>query len=118
MNPVLTVLTTNLPIIALPFAWWFLLFILQFFSVRVKKKANKKPKKTSTGKRPSNKKTIKYKVTAKSGLHLRKGPNSTILGLMPYGKTVTSDGKKKGNWYHVKYGSKWGYAYNTWLKKM
>lgn len=83
-----------------------------------KKKANKKPKKTSTGKRPSNKKTIKYKVTAKSGLHLRKGPNSTILGLMPYGKTVTSDGKKKGNWYHVKYGSKWGYAYNTWLKKM
>ena len=92
--------------------------ILHRVQRKTKKKANKKPKKTSTGKRPSNKKTIKYKVTAKSGLHLRKGPNSTILGLMPYGKTVTSDGKKKGNWYHVKYGSKWGYAYNTWLKKM
>jgi len=83
-----------------------------------KKKENKAPKKTSTGQRPSNNSSVSYKATAKSGLHLRTGPNSTIIGLIPYGTTVSSDGKKNGNWYHVKYGSKWGYAYNTWLKKV
>lgn len=83
-----------------------------------KKKKNSKPQKTSSGKRPSNKKTVYYKTTAKSGLHLRTGPNAKIIGLMPYGTKVSSDGKKKGKWYHVKYGSKWGYAYNSWLKKV
>ena len=83
-----------------------------------KKKANKKPKKTSTGKRTSNKSTIQYRVTANSGLHLRTGPNKTIIGLMPNGTTVSSDGQKNGNWYHVKYGSTWGYAYNTWLTQI
>lgn len=83
-----------------------------------KKKNNKKAKTTDTGKRPSNKTTLKYKVTAGSGLHLRTGPNATIIALIPNGKTVTSDGKKNGSWHHVKYGSKWGYAYSSYLSKV
>lgn len=83
-----------------------------------KKKPNKKPQKTNSGKRPSNKKEVKYKIVANGGLHLRTGPNAKIITLMPNGKTVTSDGKKNGNWYHVKYGSKWGYAYKSYLKKI
>ena len=83
-----------------------------------KKKVNKKPKKINTGKRPSNKSIIKYKVTAKGGLYLRTGPSASIIALIPYGRTVTSDGKKSGNWYHVKYGSKWGYSHNAWLTRL
>ena len=83
-----------------------------------KKQQDKPPRREETGKRPGNNSTVKYKVIAHSGLHLRTGPNAKIIALMPYGKTVTADGKKKGNWYHVKYGSKWGYSYKSWLKKI
>lgn len=79
---------------------------------------NKKKKKTTTsGKRPSNKDTLKYKVTANGGLHLRKAPNGEIIALIPNSKIVKSDGRKSGNWYHVKYGSNWGYAYQAYLVK-
>lgn len=57
------------------------------------------------------------KITANSGLHLRKVPNGEIIALIPNGKSVKSDGKKNGNWYHVKYGSNWGYAYQAYLVK-
>ena len=36
-----------------------------------------------------------YKVTARSGLRVRSKPNGTILTAMPYGTTVSGDGKKK-----------------------
>ena len=58
----------------------------------------------------------KYKVTANSGLNLREKPNGKILGTMGKGTEVTSDGKKDGNWLHVKWNSTWGYAYSSWLK--
>lgn len=57
-----------------------------------------------------------YSVTANSGLNLRKKANSTIIGTMPKGTKVTSDGKKDGNWIHVNYNGTWGYAYSSWLK--
>jgi hypothetical protein len=57
-----------------------------------------------------------YKVTAKGGLRLRSGPSGKILKTIPYGATVSSDGKKSGNWIHVKYKGTWGYAYKSWLK--
>jgi len=57
-----------------------------------------------------------YKVTAKSGLRIRSSPNGKILTAMPYGTTVTGDGKKKSGWYHVKYKGKWGWSYGQYLK--
>ena len=57
-----------------------------------------------------------YKVTAKSGLHLRSKPNGTILKTIPSGKTVSGDGKKQGGWYHIKYNGKWGWSYGQYLK--
>ena len=36
-----------------------------------------------------------YKVTARSGLRVRSKPNGTILTAMPYGTTVSGDGKKQ-----------------------
>ena len=49
-----------------------------------------------------------YKVTARSGLRVRSKPNGTILTAMPYGTTVSGDGKKQSGWYHVKYKGRWG----------
>lgn len=57
-----------------------------------------------------------YKVTAKSGLHLRSKPNGTILKTIPSGKMVSGDGKKQGGWYHIKYNGKWGWSYGQYLK--
>ncbi len=57
-----------------------------------------------------------YKVTAKSGIHLRSKPNGTILKTIPSGKTVSGDGKKQGGWYHIKYNGKWGWSYGQYLK--
>ena len=57
-----------------------------------------------------------YKVTAKSGLRVRSKPNGTILTAMPYGTTVSGDGKKQGGWYHVKYKGRWGWSYGQYLK--
>lgn len=62
--------------------------------------------------------TVKYRVTANSGLNLRTGPNARIIGTMKKGIEVTSDGKKNGNWIHVKWNGTWGYAYNSWLKQI
>ena len=79
-----------------------------------KKKTSKSPKK----KRTSNKESKnKFKVTA-SALNLRTGPNARIIAVMPRGTVLTSDGKKNGNWYHVLYKKKWGYAYKSYLKKV
>ena len=57
-----------------------------------------------------------YKVTAKSGLRVRSKPNGTILTAMPYGTTVSGDGKKQSGWFHVKYKGKWGWSYGQYLK--
>ena len=57
-----------------------------------------------------------YKVTARSGLRVRSKPNGTILTAMPYGTTVSGDGKKQGGWYHVKYKGRWGWSYGQYLK--
>ena len=57
-----------------------------------------------------------YKVTARSGLRVRSSPNGRILTAMPYGTTVTGDGKKQSGWYHVKYKGKWGWSYGQYLK--
>ena len=57
-----------------------------------------------------------YKVTAKSGLRVRSSPNGRILTAMPYGTTVTGDGKKQSGWYHVKYKGTWGWSYGQYLK--
>lgn len=82
-----------------------------------KKSSSKKASKTSKKKRTSNKESKKkYKVTA-SALNLRTGPNATIIAVMPRGSVVKADGKKNGNWYHVLYKKKWGYAYKSYLKK-
>ena len=51
-----------------------------------------------------------YKVTARSGLRVRSKPNGTIMTAMPYGTTVSGDGKKQGGWYHVKYKGRWGWS--------
>ena len=74
--------------------------------------------KTSTESKKKKEKKAKYKVTARSGLNLRTAPNATIIATMPYGTTVTYNNKKNGNWLNVTYGSKTGYAYNQWLKKV
>ena len=58
----------------------------------------------------------KYKVTARSGLRVRSKPNGTILTAMPYGTTVSGDGKKQSGWYHVKYKGRWGWSYGQYLK--
>lgn len=58
-----------------------------------------------------------YKVTARSGLRVRSKPNGTILTAMPYGTTVSGDGKKQGGWYHVKYKGRWGWSYGQYLKR-
>lgn len=57
-----------------------------------------------------------YKVTARSGLRVRSRPNGTIMTAMPYGTTVSGDGKKQGGWYHVKYKGRWGWSYGQYLK--
>ena len=57
-----------------------------------------------------------YKVTARSGLRVRSKPNGTILTAMPYGTTVSGDGKKQSGWYHVKYKGRWGWSYGQYLK--
>ena len=57
-----------------------------------------------------------YKVTARSGLRVRSKPNGTIMTAMPYGTTVSGDGKKQGGWYHVKYKGRWGWSYGQYLK--
>lgn len=57
-----------------------------------------------------------YKVTARSGLRVRSSPNGRILTEMPYGTTVTGDGKKQSGWYHVKYKGTWGWSYGQYLK--
>ena len=57
-----------------------------------------------------------YKVTARSGLRVRSKPNGTILTAMPYGTTVSGDGKKQGGWYHVKYKGRWGWSYGQYLR--
>lgn len=58
-----------------------------------------------------------YKVTARSGLRVRSKPNGTILTAMPYGTTVSGDGKKQGGWYHVKYKGRWGWSYGQYLSQ-
>lgn len=57
-----------------------------------------------------------YKVTARSGLNMRTGPNQDILLTIPYGSTVSSDGNTDGNWVHICYNGKWGYSYSSWLE--
>ena len=57
-----------------------------------------------------------YKVTAKSGLHIRSSPNGKIKTTVPYGTKLESDGKKQGGWTHVNHGG-WGWAYTEYLKK-
>ena len=80
-----------------------------------KKKTKKKKTKPRKGKAKS--KLQNMRVNAGSGLHLRSGPNGTIYLVMPNGAKVTTDGKKDGNWNHVCYKNKWGYAYSAYLKK-
>lgn len=84
--------------------------------IEKKKKTDKKDKKQKN----RNEKDDKNKtmiVTAGSGLHLRDKPNGNIIDLMPYGTKVKTDGKSEGNWIHVCYHDKWGYAYSAYLKK-
>lgn len=57
-----------------------------------------------------------YKVTAKLGLRVRSKPNGTILTAMPYGTTVSGDGKKQSGWYHVQYKGRWGWSYGQYLR--
>lgn len=82
-----------------------------------KKSKKKKTTKSSTKKeRPSNKEDTNQMKVNCSALHFRSGPNGKILGTMKRGATLTTDGKKKGNWVHVCYNGKWGYAYKSYLK--
>lgn len=64
-------------------------------------------------------KTTKYKVTAKSGLRLRKSPNtkSAILTVIPYGTTITVD-KTQSGWAHTTYKGKTGWCSMQYLKKV
>lgn len=64
-------------------------------------------------------KTTKYKVTAKSGLRLRKLPNtkSAILTVIPYGTTITVD-KTQSGWAHTTYKGKTGWCSMQYLKKV
>lgn len=71
----------------------------------------RKPKRVNN-QAPSN----KYRVNC-SALHLRTGPNARIIGLMYRNTIVTSDGGKNGNWIHVNFNGKWGYAYQSYLTK-
>ena len=57
-----------------------------------------------------------YRVTA-SALNLRTGPNQTIVGVMPNGASVTTDGQRNGGWIHVQYNGTWGWAYLDYLKQ-
>ena len=86
-------------------------------TIRTIKKSKKKTSSGSKKKRSSNKEDKKkYKVNC-SALNLRTGPNATIIATMPRGTVVTHDGKKNGNWLHVLYKKKWGYAYKSYLTK-
>ncbi len=71
----------------------------------------------SSGSGSGSGKTTKYKVTARSGLNMRKTPNGTIITAAPYGATVEFDGKTQSGWYHCKYNGKWGYMYAQYLTK-
>lgn len=60
----------------------------------------------------------KYRVTARSGLFIRKEPNGTKLTAIPYGKTAEGDGKSKNGWLHVRYKGTTGYSYSGYLKEI
>lgn len=76
------------------------------------------PKPTPVIPTPKPTKT-KYKVTAKSGLRLRKSPNtsSAVLTVIPYGTTITVD-KTQNGWAHTTYKGKTGWCSMTYLKKV
>lgn len=61
---------------------------------------------------------VAAKYTTISGVNMRSGPslNNSVVTIVPKGKTVTYV-KKSGSWYMVKYGTKSGWIYNTFLKK-
>ena len=76
-----------------------------------KKKTNSKKKSSS-----SSSATKTYTVNTRvSNLNLRSSPNGSIMTSMPKGTKITSDGKKQGDWVHVKYGDTWGWAYAGYL---
>lgn len=60
-----------------------------------------------------------WTVTAKSGLNMRTGANSTkkIITTIPYGKKVTCYGYHTGKWMLVIYNGITGYVYKQYLKK-
>ena len=62
--------------------------------------------------------SVTYKVTARSGLNVRSSPNGSKFGAIPYGRTVTGDGKTSGGWYHVQWNGRWGYSYGNYLQKV
>lgn len=67
-----------------------------------------------TNQQPQTKeKTVK---TNGSPLRLRSDAGGKIIGRMPNGTKITTDGKTKGGWTHVKYKNTWGWAYTAWMK--
>ncbi len=60
-----------------------------------------------------------YKIKAKSGLHLRKGPNSNTesITVIKYNEKVKCYGYHTGKWYYVQYGDKTGFCYSNYLTK-
>lgn len=59
---------------------------------------------------------LPLRVTAPSGLHVRKEPRlgSTVLGVAPYG-AVYAAVERSGAWYRLWFGERTGWAHGAWL---
>lgn len=81
-----------------------------------KKEESKTEVKPSTSTKPQ---TTSYKVTAPSGLRLRKGAGTDypIVVVMPY-KSTFKVTKTYGSWAYGTYGTKTGWASLSWLSKI
>lgn len=96
------------------------------FKVRIRMKHNstgtngdpEHPYQNNTETPSSGSKSTYYKVTAKSGLILRKGASTSTSKLLtvPYGTKLT--GKVTKGWLKTTYNNKTGYCYTQYLKKV